>query len=113
MKPEEIRGQAEKALLLLKALGSHNRLMIACQLVEGQRSVGKLAALLGVREAAVSQQLGLLRKDGLVKPRRDGRTIHYSLVGDAPRRLLETLYEIYCAPDAKGKPDEVAQDDTL
>lgn len=113
MKPEEIRRQAEKALSLLKALGSHNRLMIACQLVERERSVGELAELLGIREAAVSQQLALLRKDGLVKPRRDGRTIHYSLAGDASRRLLETLYEIYCASCAKGEPGEVAQDDKL
>lgn len=111
MKPEEIREQAGKALSLLKALGSHNRLMIACQLVERERSVGELADLLGTREAAVSQHLALLRKDGLVTPRRDGRTIHYSLAGDAPRRLLETLYEIYCAPVAVPEPAENAPDD--
>ena len=98
MKPEEIHKQAEKALALLKALGSHNRLMITCQLVEGERSVRELARLLDIREAAASQQLALLRKDGLVKPRRDGRTIYYSLAGDAPRRLLQTLFDIYCAP---------------
>ena len=48
MKAEDIRDQAEKAVALLKALGSHNRLMIACQLVEGERSVGELASVNGV-----------------------------------------------------------------
>ena len=90
MKPEDMYEQAGKALALLKALGSHN------QLVEGERSVGDLADLLDIREAAASQQLALLRKDGLVTPRREGRTIYYSLAGDAPRRVLETLYDLYC-----------------
>ncbi len=85
--------------------------MIACQLVERERSVGELADLLGAREAAISQHLALLRKDGLVTPRRDGRTIHYSLAGDAPRRLLETLYEIYCAPGAASELAETGPDD--
>ena len=107
MKAEDIRDQAEKAVALLKALGSHNRLMIACQLVEGERSVGELAELLELRETVVSQHLALMRKDGLVAARRDGRTIHYSLCGDAPRRVLETLYAIYCrsADDTTGPAD--------
>tara|TARA_B100001057_G_C22788424_1_gene926571 strand:+ start:1002 stop:1340 length:339 start_codon:yes stop_codon:yes gene_type:complete len=104
MKPEDMYEQAGKALALLKALGSHNRLMIACQLVEGERSVGDLADRLGIREAAASQQLALLRKDGLVTPRREGRTIYYSLAGDAPRRVLETLYELYCKEPGKTLP---------
>ena len=101
MKAEDIREQAEKAVALLKALGSHNRLMIACQLVEGERSVGELADLLEIGETVVSQHLSLMRKDGLVAARRDGRSIHYSLSGDATRRVLETLYAIYCSPDGE------------
>ena len=73
MQAEDIRKQAEKAVTLLKALGSHNRLMIACQLVEGERSVGELANLLEIGETVVSQHLSLMRKDGLVAARRDGR----------------------------------------
>ena len=87
MQAEDIRKQAEKAVTLLKALGSHNRLMIACQLVEGERSVGELANLLEI-----------------------GETIHYSLSGDATRRVLETLYAIYCSPDgeAGSRPGETS-----
>ena len=70
-------------------------------------SVGELAELLELRETVVSQHLALMRKDGLVAARRDGRTIHYSLCGDAPRRVLETLYAIYCssADDTTGPAD--------
>ena len=94
-----MRDKADQALALLKALASHNRLMILCQLVERERSVGELAELLDVREPAVSQHLALLRKDGFVKFRRDGQTLHYSLDGEEARRVLETLYDIYCAPE--------------
>lgn len=97
MNPQDIRENADQALSLLKSLASHNRLMILCQLVETERSVGELAGLLGVREAAVSQHLALLRKDGVVKSRRDGQTIHYSLKGDAASKVLHTLHDIYCA----------------
>ena len=110
MQAEDIRKQAEKAVTLLKALGSHNRLMIAYQLVEGERSVGELANSLEIGETVVSQHLSLMRKDGLVAARRDGRSIHYSLSGDATRRVLETLYAIYCSPDgeAGSRPGETS-----
>lgn len=94
-----MRNKADQALALLKALASHNRLMILCQLVERERSVGELAELLDVREPAVSQHLALLRKDGFVKFQREGQTLHYSLDGDEARRVLEILYDIYCAPE--------------
>ena len=98
MKPKEIREKAEEALSLLKALASHNRLMILCQLVDGERPVGELAQLLDVTETVVSQHLGLLRRDGLVTSRREGQVVYYALKGEEARRVLETLYDIYCAP---------------
>ena len=89
---------AANASRLMKSLSSENRLMILCQLAEGEKSVGALAASLRLRHAAVSQQLALLRKDGLVATRRDGQTIHYSLRGTAARRVIGLLYELYCTP---------------
>lgn len=83
---------------MLKALANRNRLMILCQLIEGERSVGELAAFLELRDSNASQHLALLRKDGLVMSRRDGQTIHYSLASEAVRKLVTTLYEIYCGP---------------
>jgi DNA-binding transcriptional ArsR family regulator len=89
---------ADEASALLKALANRHRLIIICQLLEKERSVGELAALLKIRDSTVSQHLALLRKDGLVTGRRDGQTIWYS-IGSAPaRELVRTLYRVYCAP---------------
>ena len=73
--------------------------MILCQLVEGERAVSELADALDMRQAAVSQQLALLRKDGLVSARREARTMHYSLAGDEARRIIEVLYDLFCEND--------------
>lgn len=96
-----MREAAGRAADLMKALSSEKRLMILCQLAEGETSVGALAQRLGLRQSAVSQQLALLRKDGLVAPRREAQTIHYSLAGTEAGRVIALLYEIYCAPQAK------------
>ena len=98
MDPAQMRANARQASELMRALANENRLMILCQLVPGERSVGDLAEALDLRQAAVSQQLALLRKDGLVAPRRDGQTVYYALAGDAARRVLDVLYELFCAP---------------
>lgn len=94
-------GEAEE---LLKALANRHRLTILCQLIDGERSVGELAEFLSLRDSTVSQHLALLRKDGLVSTRRDGQTIWYAIASTPARKLLETLYQIYCAPSAICKP---------
>ena len=93
-----MRDSAQQAASLMKALSSENRLMMLCQLADGEKSVGALAQSLDIQQAAVSQQLALLRRKGLVAPRRDGQTIYYSLAGEAARRVIMVLYELYCAP---------------
>jgi DNA-binding transcriptional ArsR family regulator len=95
---ERMQAAADRASELLKAMANRHRLLILCQLVEGERSVGELAEFLGIRDSGVSQHLALLRKDGLVAARRDGQTIWYSVASAEARVLLSTLYEIFCAP---------------
>ena len=80
----------------LKAISHEGRLMILCHLVSGEKSVTELENLLSARQAAVSQQLSRLRLEGLVQPRRDGKTIYYSLTDDRPRKILEVVYELFC-----------------
>ena len=82
---------------MLKALSHEGRLMILCHLVTGEKSVTELEELLSARQAAVSQQLARLRLEGLVQPRRDGKTIYYSLADERPKRILETIYELFCS----------------
>jgi DNA-binding transcriptional ArsR family regulator len=83
----------------LKAISHEGRLMILCHLVSGEKSVSELEALLATRQAAVSQQLSRLRLEGLVTPRRDGKTIYYQLADDRPRKMLELVYELFCKDD--------------
>jgi ArsR family transcriptional regulator, virulence genes transcriptional regulator len=87
---------ADEASELLKALANRHRLLIVCQLIEKERSVGELAALLKLRDSTVSQHLALLRKDGLVTTRRDGQIIWYAIASAPVRELIGTLYRTYC-----------------
>ena len=96
--PAQMQASAGEAEELLKALANRHRLTILCQLIDGERSVGELAEVLSLRDSTVSQHLALLRKDGLVSTRRDGQTIWYAIASAPARKLLETLYHIYCAP---------------
>lgn len=88
---------ARAASEFLKALAHEGRLAILCHLVDRERSVGELEALLGARQAAVSQQLARLRHEGLVRARRDGKTIFYSVEDPKVRLLLETLHALFSA----------------
>lgn len=90
---------AQAASNFLKAISHEGRLMILCHLASGEKSVTELETLLSARQAAVSQQLARLRLEGLVTPRRDGKTIYYSLTDERPRRILEVVYELFCKED--------------
>lgn len=101
---DQMMAAADQASELLKSLGNRHRLLILCQLTEGERSVGDLAAFLDLRDSTVSQHLSLLRKDGLVQARRDGQTIWYSIVSAPARQVLATLFEIFCKSAASCGP---------
>ncbi|SDY40783.1 ArsR/SmtB family transcription factor [Citreimonas salinaria] len=91
--------KANAASAFLKAISHEGRLMILCHLVSGEKSVTELEELLSARQAAVSQQLSRLRLEGLVLPRREGKTIYYRLADDKPRKMLECVYDLFCGDD--------------
>jgi ArsR family transcriptional regulator len=93
---DKMVANATQASNFLKAISHEGRLMILCHLVTGEKSVTELEDLLSARQAAVSQQLSRLRLEGLVTPRREGKTIFYSLTDDRPRQILEVVYELFC-----------------
>ena len=95
---DALQTQASRASSLLSAMCNETRLMLLCQLVEGERSVNELTARLAAPQSTVSQHLALLRREGFVEARRDGQTHFYSLAGDEARAILETLQALYCAP---------------
>jgi len=98
---EVMERAADEASELLKALANRHRLLIICQLIDGEHSVGELAEFLSLRDSTVSQHLALLRKDGLVSARRDAQTIFYSIASEPARDILKTLYQAFCAPKSR------------
>jgi ArsR family transcriptional regulator, virulence genes transcriptional regulator len=100
---EVMERAADEASNLLKALSNRHRLLIVCQLIDGERSVGELAEFLNLRDSTVSQHLALLRKDGLVSARRDAQTIFYSIASAPARDILKTLYQAFCESKPRNK----------
>ena len=96
---EKMMRNAQDASNFLKAISHEGRLMILCHLASGEKTVTELEDLLSARQAAVSQQLSRLRLEGLVKPRRDGKAIYYSLTDDRPRQIMEVVYDLFCRDD--------------
>ena len=104
--PEEVGRlfeQARKASELLKALSHETRLSILCLIAEEEKSVTELELTLSIAQAIVSQQLARLRQDGLVKTRREGRTIYYSVASDEVSELVGELHGLFYKPDQKSK----------
>lgn len=91
-----MREAARNVTALLKALANEDRLLLLCQMTLGEMSVGELEAALDIRQPTLSQQLGVLRTEGLVETRRDGKRIFYSVADPNVRTLLGTLYKLYC-----------------
>lgn len=98
MKIQAIEQAAESVCNIMTLLSNRHRLMILCLLTEGELSVGDLAVGLSVREALVSQHLTILRRDQIVKARRDGQTMYYRIIREDIGRLLEFLHDAYCRP---------------
>lgn len=93
---ERMMDNATTAASFLKAIGHEGRMMILCYLSSGEKSVRELENLLSARQAAVSQQLARLRLEGLIVPRREGKTIYYRLADDRARQVMEVVYRLFC-----------------
>ena len=97
----DLPARAQDAAQLLKALANPDRLLLLCQLVDGERSVTELGTLSGITQPSLSQQLGVLRGERLVATRREGKSIIYRVNSPAALAILQTLYGLFCAePDA-------------
>jgi len=87
---------ADAATALLQAIGSRNRLLLLCQLVAGERSVGELVDALGLAQSVVSQHLALLRHAGIVTGRREAQSIRYRIADARVEALMATLFDLFC-----------------
>ncbi|CAJ0874754.1 Biofilm growth-associated repressor [Ralstonia sp. LMG 32965] len=91
-----LRASASQACAVLKAMAHEDRLLLLCQLTQGERNVGELEALVGLHQPSLSQQLGVLRDEGLVTTRREGKYIYYRLASFEVIQIMQTLSELYC-----------------
>lgn len=81
---------------MLRLLANEDRLLLLCQLTQGERCVSELEELLEIRQPTLSQQLGVLRTEGVVATRREGKNIYYSIADERVELLLNQLYQMFC-----------------
>ena len=96
-----MRSAANQACRLLKTLSNADRLMLLCQLAQGERCVSELEALLGIVQPTLSQQLSVLRDEQLVRTRREGKNIYYRINSDIALHVMQVLYTQFCGIHAK------------
>lgn len=104
MNLDNLQIRAGTAERLLKAMASQPRLMILCELLKGERTVTALHQAVGLSMSAMSQHLARLRADELVATRRESQTIQYSIASDPAKKVIETLYEVFCSPAKDENP---------
>ena len=92
----ELESNAERAASLLKSMGSSRRLLILCQLVEGEKAVGELEKAVGLSQSALSQHLAKMRDEKIVAFRRDAQTVWYHIADPRIEQLFATLHDLFC-----------------
>jgi DNA-binding transcriptional ArsR family regulator len=97
----QLYASADRACGLLKVLANPDRLLLLCHLVEGECCVSDMEAALDIRQPTLSQQLGVLRDEGLVATRREGKHIYYELASPESMAIINTLQAQFCKPGKK------------
>lgn len=96
-----LKAAAGRACGLLRALANPDRLLLLCQMTQGEFSVGELESLTGIRQPTLSQQLTVLREEKMVNTRRDGKQIFYSIASQEALAVLQVLYGLYCPKEGR------------
>lgn len=100
---ESMRAAAAKACSLMKVLSNSDRMLLLCQLSQGELCVSDLERETGIRQPTLSQQLTVLREEQLVATRREGKQIYYSIASDEALAVMHVLHSLYCTDKTKGK----------
>lgn len=95
----QLNAVADEAASLLGCMANPDRLMLLCMLVQGEQNVSELRNLTGIEQPTLSQQLTVLRTEGLVQTRKAGKYVYYRLSNADVLRVMQTLYDIFCAPN--------------
>jgi len=94
--PDLLRSAAGEAVAAMKLLANADRMLLLCQLSQGEMCVSDLEERLQIHQPTLSQQLGVLRSEGAVDTRREGKNIYYRMVDPALLEILPVLYRLYC-----------------
>jgi ArsR family transcriptional regulator len=105
---KNIQENAKLASNFLKGMANETRLVILCALAEGEKNVGELEDILGIRQPTLSQQLARLRADKLVRTRRESKQIFYSLASEEAELVLGLLYKLFCMGESAQKEQRPA-----
>jgi DNA-binding transcriptional ArsR family regulator len=100
---EAMREAAQAACALMKVLSNPDRMLLLCELSEGERNVGELQENVGIQQPTLSQQLAVLREEELVATRREGKNIYYSVASPQALAVLQVLHAQFCAPNSRAK----------
>ena len=109
MELSELEGKAAEVSGLLRVMSNQWRLLILCNLAQGEHSVQGLQKLVGLGQSALSQHLAILRYEGLVSTRREAQSIFYSITSAEAETLLGTLYEMYCLVPGADDAEEISK----
>jgi len=94
---KKMQASADDACRLMKVLSNRDRMMLLCQIGQGEKCVGELEGCLDIHQPTLSQQLAVLRNEELVETRREGKQIYYSLTGNVALAVMDVLYQNYCS----------------
>ena len=94
---EKMQSSADDACRLMKVLANRDRMMLLCQISQGEMCVGELEEVLDIHQPTLSQQLTVLRNEELVQTRREGKQIYYSLSNSVALEVMNVLYQNYCS----------------
>lgn len=100
LKPGELEARAASVTRFLKAMANPSRLLVLCQLADGEKSVGQLERAVGLSQSALSQHLAVLRREQVVEARRSGQNVFYVLASAEAAAVMHTLYEVFCREPA-------------
>ena len=99
----QMREAAGRTTAMLRLLSNEDRLMLLCQLTQGELCVSELEEMLGIRQPTLSQQLGILRNEEIVSTRREGKKVFYQISDSQVVLVLNTLDGLYCTTPAGGR----------
>ena len=91
-----LQDRADHVAGRLALVANAKRLLILCELVQGERSVSALQAAVGLSQSALSQHLAKLREAAMVDTRRESQTIFYRIGDPDLEVLMAALYEAFC-----------------